>query len=33
VSGSGENTKVEVRFCDGNVRKLILKYAGLRILD
>ena len=33
VSGSGENTRVEVRFSDGIVRKLILKYAGLKILD
>lgn len=33
VSGSGENARVEVRFSDGNVRKLILKYAGLKILD
>lgn len=33
VSGSGENARVEVRFRDGNVRKLILKYAGLKILD
>ncbi len=33
VSGSGENARVEVRFCDGIVRKLILKYAGLKILD
>lgn len=33
VSGSGENARVEVRFGDGSVRKLILKYAGLKILD
>ena len=33
VSGSGENTRVEVRFSNGIVRKLILKYAGLQILD
>lgn len=33
ISGSGENARVEVRFFDGNVRKLILKYAGLKILD
>lgn len=33
VSGAGENARVEVRFHDGNVRKLILKYAGLKILD
>ncbi len=33
VSGSGENARVEVRFYDGIVRKLILKYAGLKILD
>ncbi len=33
VSGSGDNARVEVRFHDGIVRKLILKYAGLKILD
>ena len=33
VSGSGENTRVEVKFSNGIVRKLILKYAGLQILD
>ncbi len=33
VSGSGENARVEVKFSDGIVRKLILKYAGLEILD
>lgn len=33
VSGSGENTRVEVKFSNGIVRKLILKYAGLEILD
>ena len=33
ISGAGENARVEVRFSDGNVRKLILKYAGLQILD
>ena len=32
VSGSSENTRVEVRFADGSVRKLILKYAGLQII-
>jgi DNA helicase-2/ATP-dependent DNA helicase PcrA len=31
-SGSGENTRVEVQFHDGVVRKLILKYASLDIL-
>lgn len=31
-SGSGENTRVEVQFHDGTVRKLILKYASLDIL-
>jgi len=31
-SGTGENTRVEVQFSDGVVRKLILKYASLDIL-
>ena len=33
ISGQGENTRVEVRFKNGVVRTLILKYAGLEIIS
>ncbi|MFA6342377.1 MAG: hypothetical protein WCX75_05925, partial [Fibrobacteraceae bacterium] len=31
-SGSGEDARVEVRFGDGTVRKLVLKFASLEIV-
>ena len=32
VYGSGENTRAEVRFADGTVRTLVLKFASLEII-
>ena len=31
-SGQDENARVEVRFQDGQVRKLILKFANLQLI-
>ena len=31
-TGQGDNTKVDVRFMDGTVRTLVLKFASLEIM-